>query len=50
MEEAAELGNYKPILFKTHTEQDYIAFLWDVFELFTAYRSPSAYEQFVLGV
>jgi hypothetical protein len=32
MEEAAELGNYLPLLFKTRSEQDYIAFLWDAFE------------------
>jgi hypothetical protein len=32
MEEAAELGNYLPISFKTRSEQDYIAFLWDAFE------------------
>ena len=32
MEEAAELSNYLPISFKTRSEQDYIAFLWDVFE------------------
>jgi len=27
MEEAAELGNYLPISFKTKSEQEYIAFL-----------------------
>ena len=32
MEEAAELGNYLPLSFKTRSEQDYIAFLWDAFE------------------
>lgn len=32
MEEAAELSNYLPLSFKTHSEQDYIAFLWDAFE------------------
>ena len=32
MEEAAELGNYLPFSFKTRSEQDYIAFLWDAFE------------------
>ena len=32
MEEAAELGNYLPLSFRTQSEQDYIAFLWDVFE------------------
>jgi hypothetical protein len=32
MEEAAELGNYLPLSFKTRNEQDYIAFLWDVFD------------------
>ena len=32
MEEAAELENYLPLSFKTPTEQEYIAFLWDVFE------------------
>jgi hypothetical protein len=32
MEEAAELGNYLPLSFKTRSEQEYIAFLWDVFD------------------
>ena len=32
MEEAAELGNYLPLSFKTRSEQEYIAFLWEVFE------------------
>lgn len=32
MEEAAELGNYLPISFKTPKEQEYIEFLWDAFE------------------
>ncbi len=32
MEEAAELGNYLPLSFKTDSEQEYIAFLWDAFE------------------
>jgi hypothetical protein len=32
MEEAAELGNYLPLSFKTPSEQEYIAFLWDAFE------------------
>lgn len=32
MEEAAELANYLPLSFKTPTEQEYIEFLWDVFE------------------
>jgi hypothetical protein len=32
MEEAAELGNYLPLSFKTKSEQEYIAFLWDAFE------------------
>ena len=32
MEEAAELGSYLPISFKTTSEQEYIAFLWDAFE------------------
>ena len=32
MEEAAELANYLPSSFKTPTEQEYIAFLWDAFE------------------
>jgi hypothetical protein len=27
MEEAAELGNYLPLFFKTRSEQDYVAFL-----------------------
>lgn len=32
MEEASELGNFLPLSFKTPSEQDYIAFLWDAFE------------------
>ena len=32
MDEASELANYLPLSFKTRSEQDYIAFLWDVFE------------------
>ena len=32
MDEALELTNYLPISFKTRSEQDYIAFLWDAFE------------------
>ena len=40
MEEAAELGNYLPLSFKTRSEQEYIAFLWYVFEmLLTMWRS-----------
>jgi hypothetical protein len=31
MEEAAELGNYLPLSFKTPKEQEYVAFLWDAF-------------------
>jgi len=32
MEEAAELGNFLPLSFKTPKEQEYIEFLWDAFE------------------
>ena len=32
MEESFELGNYLPLSFKTLTEQEYLAFLWDAFE------------------
>jgi len=32
MEEAAELGNYMPLSYKSPKEQEYIAFLWDAFE------------------
>ena len=32
MEEAAELGNYLPLSFKTPKEQEYIEFLWNAFE------------------
>lgn len=32
MDEAAELGNYLPLSFKTPKEQEYIEFLWDAFE------------------
>ena len=33
MEEAAELGNYLPLSYKSPKEQEYIAFLWDAFEM-----------------
>ena len=33
MEEAAELGNYLPLSFKSPKEQEYIAFLWEAFEM-----------------
>jgi len=32
MEEAAELGNYMPLSYKSPKEQEYIDFLWDTFE------------------
>lgn len=32
MEEAAELGKFLPLSFKSPKEQDYIEFLWDAFE------------------
>lgn len=32
MDEAAELGNYLPLSFKSPKEQEYIEFLWDAFE------------------
>ena len=32
MKEAAELGNYLPLSFKSPKEQEYIAFLWDAFQ------------------
>ncbi|MCK4858687.1 MAG: hypothetical protein KAT58_12005, partial [candidate division Zixibacteria bacterium] len=32
MEEAADLGNYLPLSFKSPGEQEYIEFLWDAFE------------------
>ena len=32
MDVATELANYLPLSFKTRSEQDYIAFLWDAFE------------------
>ncbi len=32
MEDAAELGSYLPISFKSPKEQEYIEFLWDAFE------------------
>ena len=32
MEEAFDLGEYLPLSFKTPTEADYIAFLWDAFQ------------------
>ncbi len=37
MEEALELGDFLPLSFKTQSEQDYIAFLWDACE--SNYRS-----------
>src|SRR3989304_2793284 len=33
MEEAAERGSSLPLSFKTRSEQEYIAFLWDAFEI-----------------
>jgi hypothetical protein len=33
MEEATQLGNCLPNSFKTRSEQEYIAFLWDAFEI-----------------
>jgi hypothetical protein len=32
MDEARELADYMPLSFKTRSEQEYIAFLWDAFE------------------
>lgn len=32
MEEAYELGNYLPLSYKTQSEEEYIAFLWEAFE------------------
>jgi len=32
MEEALELGVYLPVSFKTQSEEQYVAFLWDAFE------------------
>lgn len=32
MEEATELSNYMPLSFKSRSEQEYIAFLWNAFE------------------
>ena len=32
MEEALELGDYLPVSFKTRSEQEYLAFLWDAFQ------------------
>lgn len=32
MEDAAELGDYLPLSFKSPKEQEYVAFLWDAFE------------------
>jgi hypothetical protein len=33
MEEAAELGNYRPLSFKRPKEEEYIEFRWDTFEI-----------------
>ncbi len=33
MEDAAELGNYLPLSFKSPKEEEYIEFLWDAFEM-----------------
>jgi len=44
MEEAAELANYLSLSFKTRSEQDYIAFLWDASETnYTYGRQPLAF-------
>ena len=32
MDEAVELGDYLPLSFKTRSEQEYIAFLWEAFD------------------
>lgn len=32
MDEAASLGDYLPLSFKSPKEQEYITFLWDAFE------------------
>ncbi len=32
MDEALDLSSYLPLSFKTRSEQDYIAFLWNAFE------------------
>jgi hypothetical protein len=32
MDEAYELGNYLPLSYKTRSEEEYIAFLWEAFE------------------
>jgi len=32
MEEAAKIGNYLPLSFKSPKEQEYIAFLWGTFD------------------
>lgn len=32
MDEALELGDYLPVSFKTQSEQEYVAFLWDAFQ------------------
>jgi len=32
MDEALELGNYLPVSFKTRSEREYVAFLWDAFQ------------------
>lgn len=42
MEEAAELGDYLPLSFKSPKEQKYIEFLWGAFETnYTQVRSLS---------
>jgi hypothetical protein len=33
MQESSELANYLPLSYKTSTEQEYINFLWDAFEM-----------------
>jgi hypothetical protein len=42
IEDSAELGNYLLLSFKTRSEQDYIAFLWDAFESNTPTASTSS--------
>lgn len=42
MDEAAELGNYLPLSFKSPKEQEYIEFLWDAFETTTLTANTSS--------
>ena len=50
MDEALELHNYLPLSFKTRSEQEYIAFLWDAFETnYTRQKYQFAYHMLTMS-